>query len=353
MYKFTFVGLMLLVLSWNVTAQTYVEAPNYNQSFLLGMGIGDSTFSKKNVTSSDGGFYTIINDQSLKSASLKNKALAETYHPFLNNSEWFSVSQGFEGYDNSAFLTEGDTIINGITYAKIIESCVPLKGVNNNMYCTLNGKIGEYFVREDVPNKRIYRYFRGKGDVLVYDFGLEVGASQPQDSNYQLTTIDSIEGADGLRKRFVFKNKESHEIIWIEGVGNITSPFTPDNEVRDGQKLICSSQNGVSVYNFVNFYGITCDSFKNVLANIDKSYAPTISTYPNPTKGLFRIVFNENISHRKTIRILDLNGKPISNVGEFEGIGHIDMDISALPNGLYFCIINTDGQTSSLKIIKK
>ncbi len=44
MYKFTFVGLMLLVLSWNVTAQTYVEAPNFNQSFLSGMGIGDSTF---------------------------------------------------------------------------------------------------------------------------------------------------------------------------------------------------------------------------------------------------------------------------------------------------------------------
>jgi hypothetical protein len=275
------------------------------------------------------------------------------YRPFLNNSEWFSVSKGFEGYINSAFITEKDTSIDGLTYSKINEISVPLKSVFNDRISSVKRKIGELFVREDVPNKKIYQYFKGTGDVLIYDFGLEIGGSLPKVPECLLTTIDSIEGPEGLRKRFIFKNVDGYEVIWVEGVGNISSPFIPQVNISDFQNLICSSQNGVSVYSFVNLDGISCDSFKDVLANINENLSPPFSIYPNPTKGVFRIVFNENISHRKTIRIVDINGKTISNVGEFEGLSYFDMDISKLPNGLYFCLINSDGNIASFRIIKQ
>lgn len=281
--------------------------------------------------------------------------LAATYQPFLNNSTWFTANQGFEGYMNSIFTTEKDTTFNGFTYSKIIEKYVGLPGVPNNTGTLGGGKV-VYFVREDVPNKKVYKYSRGYGDYLLYDFALEVGASLPHYSEYELKTVDFVEGPDGLRKRFIFKSNKYDDVqtIWIEGIGNISAPFIPYIAIRDWQKLICASQNGIRTYEFVNKDGITCDSFNNPISAItDGNKGLSFSIYPNPTKGIFRIVFNENILSKKTIRLTDMNGKTVSIVGDFEGLDHIDIDISTLPNGLYFCVINSENNTSSFKIVKQ
>lgn len=277
-----------------------------------------------------------------------------TYHPFLNNSRWSTASQGFEGYINSVFTIVKDTTFNGFTYSKVVEKYVGIMGIPNNRVNWTGVQI-VHFIREDIPNKKVYQYFRFTGDVLIYDFSLEVGATLPGYSEYELKTVDLVEGPDGLRKRFIFKHNtyDDVQVIWIEGIGNISNPFISYAAMRDWQKLICASQNGIRTYQFVNKDGITCNSFDQATGIEDKDPVLSASLYPNPTNGVFRIVLNKQVAGKKTIRITDVNGKPVFMKDILEGLDYLDADLSALPDGLYFCLISAGGKTVGLKIIKR
>jgi hypothetical protein len=290
-------------------------------------------------------FSVILNAQGSKSADVNESIIAENYHPFLN-STWYSVSVGFEGYDNEVYIPEKDTTFNGFSYSKINLKFVDLP----EAWGDHNSRGSNFFVREDIPNKRVYRYWRGTGDVLLYDFGLELGATLPGFPDVQLKTIDSIQGPDGLRKRFIFKNKEGIERIWIEGVGNISAPFQSDALFEDRRKLICASQNGLNTYSFTNKDGITCNSFDKVLASNDVKSITPIRIYPNPTSGKIKLVFDQLPQRGTFITVTDFSGKTILK----QSIQNMEewIDLEGNAPGIYFVRTNLPNSKTQKIILK-
>ena len=74
-----------------------------------------------------------------------------------------------------------------------------------------------------------------------------------------------------------------------------------------------------------------------------------ISIYPNPTTGILNIDFSAE--QVQSLRISDITGKTVfekTKVNQGETI-----DLSSFANGIYFLFVQTDKESSSLKIIKE
>jgi hypothetical protein len=76
-----------------------------------------------------------------------------------------------------------------------------------------------------------------------------------------------------------------------------------------------------------------------------------ISIFPNPSaNGIFQI---KNVSNQQSafeIVINDLNGKIVFSKQEIEG--ETILDLSALPQGIYVCVIDMQGTMITLKLAK-
>ncbi len=76
-----------------------------------------------------------------------------------------------------------------------------------------------------------------------------------------------------------------------------------------------------------------------------------ISIYPNPTRGLLQVDF-ENLPDSEVVRlqVLDMNGKYL--LGQNTD-GNAEIDLSNKPAGNYLLIISCSNKKSSWKIIKQ
>lgn len=85
---------------------------------------------------------------------------------------------------------------------------------------------------------------------------------------------------------------------------------------------------------------------KGEVSSTSNTTSQNLRLYPNPTKGIFNIENAKNISR---IQVLDLFGRVVF---EQKG-GAFDVDISGLPSGTYFALIQTDGEDVLIeKVIK-
>jgi hypothetical protein len=77
-----------------------------------------------------------------------------------------------------------------------------------------------------------------------------------------------------------------------------------------------------------------------------------VKIYPNPTDGELRVTSYE--LRVEGIEIFDLSGKTVgANLCvRPNGMGYINIDISNLPDGMYFVRITTENGTTTEKIIK-
>ena len=79
------------------------------------------------------------------------------------------------------------------------------------------------------------------------------------------------------------------------------------------------------------------------------------SAYPNPTKGIVKLDLNSLTRNNYHIYITDNNGKVIKSIFEnqLETIKEsFSIDLSDQANGLYFIVIKTKTESSSIKIFK-
>ena len=85
----------------------------------------------------------------------------------------------------------------------------------------------------------------------------------------------------------------------------------------------------------------------------DLSDISMLTTYPNPTDGVFNVEFNVANSHDIVVSILDVTGKTMQSqeLENFTGAYKNQFDLSDKANGFYLIQINVDGQPLNQKII--
>ncbi|HOP13783.1 MAG TPA: T9SS type A sorting domain-containing protein [Lentimicrobium sp.] len=76
-----------------------------------------------------------------------------------------------------------------------------------------------------------------------------------------------------------------------------------------------------------------------------------LQLFPNPARGLCHIFLPEPAATNTMISLRDLNGRLLIEEQIQAGTGEAEIDVSALENGLYFCIITTGKTSLTNKII--
>lgn len=286
------------------------------------------------------------------SASLiKSNLNNDVYHPFLNNSKWFTVNNSYEGYINRFSYLSGDTIINNLLYSKLKYKFIKLPNLFNYIYATYNKTyLYDHYFREDVDNKKVYILSWGKYEDLFYDFNLNVGDKLSSATSFTLSEIDTIEIKGEDRKKFTFKTVSGENIIWIEGIGNISDPLSPTAIFQPYSKLYCAYQNDSLIYDNCYLPDINCYDYSNVETGLNNTDIYGCNIYPNPTTGKFTVTVNGDALN--TIKLYDMNGTLLRvfecNLTE----NSVSLDISNLLAGVYYCVIETQHAFGTYKIIK-
>lgn len=133
----------------------------------------------------------------------------------------------------------------------------------------------------------------------------------------------------------------------------ITETFVPYNQGSSPDRLqgmhYFGNETFVSVWEDGRIVQNTSDSTTLSIAQESKlDKTQTVIVYPNPTSSLINLQSNENIEQ---INLMDISGK-IMHSEQLKTNVH-QLNISALPSGIYFLKIKTDNTTETKKIVKQ
>jgi hypothetical protein len=256
------------------------------------------------------------------------------YHPILKNTVWLSSEVEIEGYINSLHTIVGDTVINGTSYKIIYKEYILLPAINNNPF--ISGYDSLYF-REDTVAKQLIQYYQWMGEKLVFDFSLQPGDSMPG-LNYHdhvLTTIDSIPTSQGYRKRLIFTNSILPPIIWVEGLGNLSFPFSMESLYDSTYAhLLCVHENGNLVYEFQNYIAVTCSLYNSIRQH---PVEQDLFLYPNPVHDILQVYLPSTITESFMVEIFDSFGKKVFEKSFGANTDNVNFDLHeiGLSKGIY------------------
>ncbi len=148
------------------------------------------------------------------------------YKPLTANTDWLHQSGGLLGSSTFWYQLEKDTIINNLTYQKIINPELP--------------SFTDLYFREDNQERKVYKYIVSEDkEVLYYDFGLELGDEfiVPVDNEFNVFTVTKIEGVTNVAGIFRHKrwltNENGLTFTTREGVGANHLDYVPTLFVSD------------------------------------------------------------------------------------------------------------------------
>lgn len=287
-----------------------------------------------------------------------NVSFAQTNSYFQNNPVWGLKSDCQAGYPcvnhkTYNYYTNGDTIINSVSYKKIYEKgqgyyawySSPPSNCPSTGYYTYSNSSSSYFIRS--INKEMYiRRPSDTNEQLLYDFDLSVGDSLPLSfnnfsPNVVVSAIDSVYTPYGYRKRFSLSGDTWSQYL-IEGVGTDKGLVEPIQvPLECGYNLICYSLNDSTFYPNL---GANCE-----LANVIKEYANEInfSISPNPFNTATTIKLDQVYETTELI-IYNLYGQKVKSIN----IGlttEFLLEKENLTSGIYFISLKQKNNRSMLK----
>lgn len=230
----------------------------------------------------------------------------------------------------SVFYRTGDSVIvGGYTYTKVI--------FNN-----INSVIDIAYLRED--GLKTFQ-LQGTVDVLLFDFGLQVGDSifrSPIDVKYfKCVGIDSVL-VDGMyAKRVSVIQHLGYATKWIEGVGDeqfgvfgVTDPFVGSNA-----QLVCVKVDQQTIYSTNGYCWVS--SINQI---------PETITMNNPVYDNLQVAFNGTLY--SSYQILSIEGRVVaeSNLGNSD---NANIDFRQFPNGIYVVVFaKKTGERQSYRLMK-
>lgn len=245
-----------------------------------------------------------------------SKLVSDAYHPFLDNSSWFSRISFFEGFNNKSYYLNSDTIIDGYVYRRLYESSLcfeDLDECDTTFYYYENIFIG--YVREDIGERKVY-FKNLTTEFLLYDFSLEVGEIFPGMEDFTVSVLDSVLTNDGFRKRIIFQNDIGNQVHWVEGIGNITEPFFNNNPIGNCQ-FFCYALNNELIYDY-STVALECSDwlkpieFDSAIVNIDNSYSDAgIKIFPNPSSNILYLDISSANEKFTAYEVYAINGNKI------------------------------------------
>jgi len=287
-------------------------------------------------------------------------AAAQTniYKPIPSeNAMWNEIGWGSQCSTCCArfqYLTSGDTIINNMTYHRILKTGIQYyetDGACTYSDATISGYFDEEvgMIRNDSLNRRVYFRPKGSGiDTLLYDFSLQVGDTLPPSytninfgQNY-VSNIDSILIGNQYHKRF----KILSYVDIIEGIGStfglLAALFPPFEE---GSYLDCFVEDGMTMYPDTIYQ---CW----VLPGINKNVIPsTVELRPNPSNGLVYVNTSRLNESIEEIVVLNTVGQIVYSQQQPEiSSGSTELNLASLQGGVYFITIKTAESSVTKKI---
>ncbi len=188
------------------------------------------------------------------------------------------------------------------------------------------------------PNSRFLYVSTGS---KLYQFDLE--AANIESSKTLIATPDNPEsnfyqqllGADG--KIYIIP------AATIELMHTIESPNLKGDSCNLQQNNISlPCYNAFSLPNMPNFrlgrlVGSSCDTLATAIAEVEQ--LGELRVQPNPATDLLHIAYHTENTTALTVAISDYTGKKIQTLSLDPASGSLDINTSALPNGLYLCTL--------------
>lgn len=293
-------------------------------------------------------FYLFLLFASMHTAHAQYKPLP------MHNAEWINyggialLSCPTCTFVNYKYYTDGDTIINSLTYSKIKK----LEGPNLNdvsLFPTYTGAI-----RQDTLNQKIYVVLTDSTtEHILYDFSLQVGDTNNSVlhslvsnclgfNTETLYLIDTIQVNGNDHRVFHFQGScAGNGVSYIEGIGSDFGLLFPNLMDIQESHLACLKINNQT------YYPSNTESCVLTFVGVDEiNENPMISISPNPASTMLHISLDAN-SVNQNGKLLDNQGKVLKNFNLTSGENHID--IHDLDSGVYFVKIDTQ----SIKIVKE
>ena len=290
--------------------------------------------------------------------TIMNSSSAQNEY-FSNNASW-GVSKGwFEqwsaSYVNVVYTSNGDTVINDVTYVKLFEDGISISyyypGPNDppgtQSYYNENAYgqpiLFGYFRSEDM---KMYRWLPEQNEeIILYDFDVEVGDTLfVNESIYPqilvAAQVDSVVIGGEYRKHILTSGGEGNLITnqFVEGVGNLAAGLcglAGYNISFIGDQLMCYSYNGdnFDLYSSSNQELLATENACEFVLAIDELDPPVIQIFPNPSSDMVSVYFEDRNATTEA-RILDATGHLVLQKAAISS--PMQVSVADWPDGLYF-----------------
>lgn len=246
----------------------------------------------------------------------------------------------------SGFKSDGDTIIQGKTYTRMLFEYFRDYGGGNAAI----GSWG-YAYAYRVDSQQVWLWAPGQNrELLWYDFELAVGDTfvrydlYPLLRNWSITSFDSIAsvvqkvdtfyamGHD--RRRYWFDSTNTYDVI-LEGIGymsSITSPGLPlDADLQAG--IHCFSHNGEVLARWPYVYG----SCTTLARPEPRPMAAEVKVGPVPARD--HLTVNPDFQHEYSLNLFSTDGRLMYRQQALRGSSIVNLE--NLPSGIYVLRIRT------------
>ena len=281
-------------------------------------------------------------------------SIAQPYESIFGeyNTSWNVTNSELFGVFTDSLVVDGDTLINGFIYKKIkfYNIYAPNYPPEQMDYTS--------FIREDTLTGQVWYLkdcYDDSTEILIMDLNLQLNDSFYMFGGYNFGyyQVDSIYYLYNKKhiqfNCLIYVVQPPEKFLFIEGVGTNRGITYLDACIFDGSSyLLCSYKNYDIYYqNQHPYYQGHCNTFFTDYKITREDGLPFI--YPNPVNDILIIDIQDGDYKDKNIKIVDVMGNIIYQI-YIQNTAKID--ISHLPDGIYFVSVQSDNNHFQKKIIK-
>lgn len=252
--------------------------------------------------------------------------------------------------DGHNYYTAGDSIINGITWTKVVrtgvvsyswQSTPPVAPGCQGLHPYGTGAHGTWLVRQQDRQLRIWV---NDADELLHEFDLQLGSTVPisytnWNTDITVIAVDSVLIGTEMRARYELGNSWAQYLI--EGVGSSHGLFEPlANFLECGYSLNCFGLGDM------DYYPEEWEGGCWLVMGTGAAYrAPALTLSPNPSADEAML---SGLEAGTEVRVLDACGRVV--LREQATSGRLVLSLGALNEGCY--VVQAAGRTSRLVVAR-
>ena len=235
------------------------------------------------------------------------------------------------GLGTDSLVTDSDTVVNGLTYKKII-------------YYNLSGPEWNLmgFLREDTTSGKAWYFMNiDTNERLIVDMGLTLDDTFMIYSPFLtgaaiVDSVYTISGRKHIRLNIYVEFSNDTKLTFIEGIGtNAGIDYQTDYIDKSAAFLLCSHKNGSKVYqNSYPIFKDLCFYYQTMGINDVNNKSINFKIYPNPLTQNTIITFDNINNKLYRFIIYDIMGRKIRSYFTIDN--QIIIYRNVLSNGIYF-----------------